>query len=144
MSRPGLLGLRHLALWIPSDRFDATSAFYRDGLGMTLQWQPDDDNVYLTHAGDNLALHRASASREIDEKRGALDHLGFFVPTAADVGAWEAEVLAHASEWQVTVVQPTKTHRDGATSFYLRDPAGNLVQILHMPDPDPDPDPALD
>lgn len=133
MSRPALLGLRHLALWIPGDRFDATCAFYREGLGMTLQWQPDADNVYLTHDGDNLALHRASPSRETGNQQGALDHLGFFVPTASDVAAWEAEILARADELQVTVVQPCKTHRDGATSFYLRDPAGNLVQILHMP-----------
>lgn len=133
MSRPGLLGLRHLALWIPSDRFDATCAFYREGLGMALQWQPDPDNVYLTHAGDNLALHRAAASRDVEAGKGGLDHFGFFVPTAADVAAWEAELTAKRAAFEIEIVQSTKTHRDGATSFYLRDPAGFLVQILHMP-----------
>lgn len=133
MSRPGLLGLRHLALWIPADRFEATCGFYRDALGMTLQWQPDADNVYLTHAGDNLALHRAAPSRDVDASRGALDHLGFFVPTAAEVAAWESWLTAQSEALGIAIVQGCKTHRDGATSFYLRDPAGNLVQILHMP-----------
>ena len=33
----------------------------------------------------------------------------------------------------VAILQPPKTHRDGATSFYLRDPAGTTVQIIHLP-----------
>lgn len=133
MTRPPLVGLRHLALWVPSAAFDATVRFYREAVGMTLQWQPDPDNVYLTSGSDNLALHRADAARVVDPANSPLDHLGLFVPTAADVGAWHAVILEHGAALGATIVQPVKTHRDGATSFYLRDPAGHLVQILHVP-----------
>lgn len=129
MTRPALGGLRHLALWVPAASFEATVDFYRDVVGMALQWQPDPDNVYLTSGTDNLALHRAAVSRTIDAEHSALDHLGFFVPQQSDVAAWHAWMLERGAN----IVQPVKTHRDGATSFYLRDPAGHLVQFLHLP-----------
>lgn len=128
------LSLRHLALWIDPAAFDATVRFYRDGLGMRLYWQPDDDNVYLAGAGDNLALHRAVAPRRVSQEHGALDHLGFFVADAEAVRTWHERLAAASASFAITIAQPVKTHRDGATSFYLRDPAGNLVQILHVPD----------
>jgi catechol 2,3-dioxygenase-like lactoylglutathione lyase family enzyme len=130
MTRPPLVGLRHLALRVPTARFDATVAFYRDAVGMAVQWQPDADNVYLSSGSDNLALHRGEI-----EATGttALDHLGFFVPQATDVEAWHASIAEHATALGAVIVQPVKRHRDGATSFYLRDPAGHLVQFLHVP-----------
>jgi catechol 2,3-dioxygenase-like lactoylglutathione lyase family enzyme len=63
----------------------------------------------------------------------ALDHLGFFVPAQADVALWHAWVEARGAALGASIVQAVKTHRDGATSFYARDPAGHLVQFLHMP-----------
>jgi catechol 2,3-dioxygenase-like lactoylglutathione lyase family enzyme len=33
----------------------------------------------------------------------------------------------------VDIVKPPKTHRDGARSFYCRDPDGNVVQFIHHP-----------
>ena len=126
---PPTLGLRHLALWIDDAAFAATIAFYRDALGMAVQWQPDDDNVYLGSGGDNLALHRAKAPRVVSHDHSPLDHLGFCVPTAADVAQWRDHVVAHGG----VIAQELRTHRDGATSFYARDPAGNLLQVLHIP-----------
>ncbi len=132
MTRPELVGLRHLALWVPSDRFDATVKFYLDAVGMTLHWQPDADNIYLALHGDSLALHRADVARVIDHQRSPLDHLGFFAPSAAAVEAWHTWMLARAVPLGAEIVQGPKTHRDGATSFYVRDPAGHLVQLLHL------------
>ncbi len=133
MTRPALVGLRHLALWVPSMHFDATVQFYREVIGMALQWQPDPDNVYLSTGSDNLALHRAAADRTVEQGRSPLDHLGFFVPTAADVTAWHDVVVEHGTALGAEITQAVRTHRDGATSFYLRDPAGHVVQILHLP-----------
>jgi catechol 2,3-dioxygenase-like lactoylglutathione lyase family enzyme len=31
------------------------------------------------------------------------------------------------------LVQPVKTHRDGARSFYFKDPDGVLIQLLYHP-----------
>lgn len=133
MSRPPLVGLRHIALWIPAARFDATVAFYREVVGMALEWQPDPDNVYLSSGTDNLALHRVSGARAVEQATSPLDHLGFFVPTAADVATWEAWVEGRGAPLGAGIEQRVKLHRDGATSFYARDPAGHLVQFLHVP-----------
>jgi catechol 2,3-dioxygenase-like lactoylglutathione lyase family enzyme len=124
-----LLGLRHLALWIDDAVFAATVAFYRGALDMHVQWQPDDDNVYLSSGGDNLALHRAKPPRVVAHDRSALDHLGFCVEQADEVAARRDQVERSGG----IIVQEPRTHRDGATSFYARDPAGNLLQVLHIP-----------
>lgn len=130
MSAMPPLSLRHLALWLTPSAFAPTVAFYREVLGMALHWQPDDDNVYLTSGSDNLALHRVPAGRTVVHEHGALDHLGFVVGDVAAVHAWFSRVTAAGA----AIVAPPKTHRDGATSFYFRDPAGHLVQIIHIPE----------
>ena len=122
---PATLGLRHLALYV--DDLDACLHFYRDLLGMELEWQPDADNVYLSSAGqDNLALHR-EAGRDGGETR--LDHLGFILRRAEDVDAWYDFLFANGVE----IKAAPRTHRDGARSFYCADPEGNVVQIIHHP-----------
>lgn len=123
-SRPPLRGLWHAALKVRD--LEAALRFYRDLVGMRVEWHPDPDNVYLTSGRDNLALHRDATA---DARQGTLDHLGFALPTRDDVDAWAAWFQAH--EWPIE--RPPRTHRDGARSFYLRDPAGNLVQFLHHP-----------
>jgi catechol 2,3-dioxygenase-like lactoylglutathione lyase family enzyme len=128
-SVPPLLGMRHVALWVSDVRFDAVVRFYREAIGMRVDWQPDRDNVYLTSGADNIALHRVGG--DVGESR--LDHVGFLVPTAEDVPRWHARIAAGAEAWEVKILAPVKRHRDGATSFYLADPAGTKVQIIHLP-----------
>lgn len=131
--RPPLLGLRHVALWIEGAAFERTVRFWVDALGLRIDWQPDPDNVYLTSGSDNVALHRAASTRTVDPSRSQLDHVGVCVPEAADVHAWHARLAPEAAALGIAILQPPKTHRDGATSFYLRDPAGTTVQIIHLP-----------
>jgi catechol 2,3-dioxygenase-like lactoylglutathione lyase family enzyme len=133
--RPAILGLRHVALVIDDAAFDRTVHFWCEALGMRVDWQPDADNVYLTSGTDNVALHRAKPPRVVDHSRSALDHVGVCVPTAADVHAWHERLAPMATALGIAIVQAPKTHRDGATSFYLRDPAGTTVQIIHLPAP---------
>ncbi|MEZ4450609.1 MAG: VOC family protein [Nannocystaceae bacterium] len=130
---PPSLGLRHLALFVDSARFDAVVRFYRDGMGMRVDWEPDPDNVYLTSGADNLALHRARPEQAIDLATSPLDHLGFCMPTAAAVEAWYAWLRDRADDLGLPAIGPVKRHRDGATSFYFRDPAGHQVQMIHIP-----------
>ena len=123
-------GLRHLALNV--NDLTASVDFYTRLLGMTIEWQPDDDNVYLTSGNDNLALHRASnkADQQVD-KSGAqsLDHLGFIIDTADDVNHW----FDFLQQEKVEMLTQVKDHRDGARSFYCQDPEGNVVQIIYHP-----------
>jgi catechol 2,3-dioxygenase-like lactoylglutathione lyase family enzyme len=127
---PPTLGLRHVAVSIAGAGFDACAAFYTEGMGMAVDWRPDADNLYLSFGPDNLALHRVAA---IDHEVSALDHLGFATPSADDVHAWYARILALMPSHTLEIVQPPKLHRDGSTSFYFSDPAGNKVQVIHIP-----------
>ena len=74
-------GMRHLALKV-SD-VERAKDFYVRVFGMKLVRQPDADNAYLSSRCDNIALHRGDHGGEAQR----LDHLGFIVPTIADVEA---------------------------------------------------------
>ena len=123
---PATLGLRHVALFVVD--LDACVHFYTSLLGMTIEWQPDADNVYLSSVGlDNLALHRWQGERQVSMQ--TLDHIGFILPSEDSVDEWHTFLLAH----HVPVRKAPITHRDGARSFYVNDPAGTLVQMIYHP-----------
>ena len=124
-ARPPLAGMRHVALF--ARRFEETVAFYERILGMRVEWRPDQDNVYLTSGVDNLAIHRTTEPAAQTGQR--LDHIGFLVDAAEDVDRWHDYLRAHG----VTADAPPRTHRDGARSFYCKDPEGVAVQIIHHP-----------
>ena len=95
---------------------------------MAIEWQPDDDNYYLTSGNDNLALHR---SKEVVDRSNqqVLDHIGFILKEPDDVNEWHTFFAANAVE----IMSPVKDHRDGARSFYCKDPDGNVVQMIYHP-----------
>jgi catechol-2,3-dioxygenase len=120
---PSTLGIRHIALFTAD--LAKAEAFYCGLLGYQVEWRPDADNLYLTMNGqDNLALHKKTPSPEGSETR--LDHFGIVLRKAEDVDAWHEHLKAHA-------VKAPKTHRDGARSFYVKDPDGNGLQFIHHP-----------
>ena len=121
-------GMRHLALRV-SDVARAAE-FYARVFGMRLVWQPDPDNTYLSSGCDNLALHRGAPG---DPNAGALDHLGFVVPSISELEAgWQ-----WAQAEQLDIVHPLCHHRDGSASFYIRDPERNVIQLLFEPNISP-------
>jgi len=117
-------GLRHLALRVRDTA--RSSAFYREFFDMRVVWQPDAESAYLSSGGDNLALHQHPDANP----GGALDHLGFFVATPADVASLADRMRAGGVE----IVADPKRHRDGSESFYCKDPDGNVVQVLWVPE----------
>lgn len=123
---PTTAGLRHVALFVKN--LETCERFYVELLGMRVEWRPDSDNVYLTGGSDNLALHRAAGEFAAAAAQ-RLDHIGFIVPEPAQVDAWHDFLRANG----ITIVKPPKTHRDGARSFYCRDPDGNVVQLIYHP-----------
>ena len=132
VNRPAHAGLRHLAL--NARDLDAMKRFYVELLGFEVEWEPDADNIYLSSGVDNLALHRSKelATSGADGTGGmtsALDHLGLIVRTAEEVDRWAAFLESRG----VAIDHAPKTHRDGARSFYFRDPDGNAIQIIHHP-----------
>jgi catechol 2,3-dioxygenase-like lactoylglutathione lyase family enzyme len=129
---PPHAGLHHLALQV--EDLAACERFYTELLGMRVEWRPDADDVYLSSGTDNLALHRASAPFTAPETQH-LDHLGFILARPEDVDAWHAFLHQHG----VPIKAPPRTHRDGARSFYCRDPDGNVVQFIFHPPLAPSP-----
>ena len=94
-----------------------------------MEWEPDPDNVYLTSRGlDNLALHRAPAGRSAGAGQ-TLDHFGVVVPGPKDVDQWHEHIRARG----IAIEKELKTHRDGARSFYFRDPDGIVIQVIFHP-----------
>jgi catechol 2,3-dioxygenase-like lactoylglutathione lyase family enzyme len=121
-------GLRHLALTV-SD-VERARQFYTRVFGMKPVWEPDADNSYLSSGCDNLALHRGIAG---DRAAQSLDHLGFIVATLDDLETG----YAWAQNNGVEIVHPLRKHRDGSSSFYVRDPDRNVVQVLYEPNISP-------
>ena len=123
---PATGGLRHVALFV--ERYEESLHFYRELMGMSLEWQPDDDNSYLCSGTDNLALHRYRGGPR-DPATQRLDHIGFVIDRIEDVDAWYAFLQADG----VKTRSAPRTHRDGARSFYCADPDGNTVQMIYHP-----------
>lgn len=119
-------GMRHIALFC--QHLEKSVDFYHKLIGMAIEWQPDDDNYYLTSGNDNLALHRAPAEFK-PGKSQRLDHLGFIIDDKEQVDIWYDYLRDH----HVDIICTPKDHRDGARSFYCRDPEGNAVQMIYHP-----------
>lgn len=127
MQRPAAtLGMRHVALNVRD--LEACEQFYVELLGMSVEWRPDADNVYLTSGNDNLALHRDSGHSPAPAGQ-RLDHIGFFIAREEQVDAWFRFLQAH----DVEIKGAPRTHRDGARSFYCSDPEGTVVQVIYHP-----------
>ncbi len=126
-SRPSHLGMRHVALNVRD--MTAAEDFYVRVMGMTVEWRPDPQNLYLTSGGDNVALHQADATLPRDEASQRLDHIGYFVGQPDEVDAWGEWLRANG----VRIRTPPRTHRDGARSLYCYDPDGTVVQIICHP-----------
>lgn len=124
---PRTQGLRHIALFVV--KFEACLDFYTHILGMTIEWQPDDNNVFLTSGNDNLALHRVLNDHSTWSSSQHLDHMGFILAKPDDVDAWYTFMCKH----HVPILAKPKTHRDGAKSFYCADPEGVAVQMIYHP-----------
>jgi catechol 2,3-dioxygenase-like lactoylglutathione lyase family enzyme len=123
---PKFLGIRHVALNVRD--VQNSIQFYSGVLGMKLEWMPDPENAYLTSGEDNLALHKSPAGVEPGTNQ-LVHHIGIVVRNPEDVDKW-AERLRNLG---ISLVQEPKSHRDGARSFYFRDPDGLLIQLIYHP-----------
>jgi catechol 2,3-dioxygenase-like lactoylglutathione lyase family enzyme len=123
---PLFMGLRHVALNVRNVR--RSLEFYSKVLGMKLEWMPDEENAYLTSGQDNLALHQLPQGTEPGPWQ-MVHHIGFVVRHPDNVDAWADRVR---NQGIVLAAEP-KTHRDGARSFYFRDPDGLLIQLIYHP-----------
>jgi catechol 2,3-dioxygenase-like lactoylglutathione lyase family enzyme len=123
---PPTRGIRHVALLCGD--IEEMERFYCDVLGYVVEWRPSPGELYLTRGEDNLALHALEVTRTgVLESR--LDHVGLLMSRPEDVDAW----ASYLREKGIRLDTEPRTHRDGARSFYARDPEGNRLQFLYHP-----------
>ncbi len=99
---------------------------------MTIVWEPDDENVYMSSGVDNLALHQIPQENRPAYQQGHgqyLDHLGFLMGSPENVDQLYERVVNAGVE----IIHRPKQHRDGSYSFYLADPDRIVIQILYEP-----------
>ena len=83
---PSTMGLRHVALKVSN--LALSKSFYQKWFGMTVVWEPDADNVYMSSGVDNLALHQIPHDDlEIHRSHYGqfLDHVGFLMKSPESV-----------------------------------------------------------
>lgn len=119
-------GLRHVAIVVPD--FEACVAFYTEILGLEVLRRASDNLVYLGCGNDVLSLGRLQG--EDPGQGGYVDHYGFVVDSKDDLHAWFAYLKGRGD---VTVLDEPHDHSDGARSFHITDPAGNVIQPLYHP-----------
>jgi catechol 2,3-dioxygenase-like lactoylglutathione lyase family enzyme len=108
-------------------RADGRHVFFRCGAGMLLVFDPGRTATEQTHVGGRpVPVHGA---------RGA-GHVAFAVP-AAELDAWRARLRELGVATESEVEWPR-----GGVSLYLRDPAGNSVELASpaiwgLPEPGP-------
>ncbi len=123
-------GLRHVALNVTN--LETSKTFYQTWFGMTIVWEPDAGNVYMSSGVDNVALHQIPTENipAYQQSPGqCLDHLGFVMDSPDSVDRLYEQVVKEGVE----IVHHPKRHRDGSYSFYLADPDHIVIQILYEP-----------
>ncbi len=123
-------GLRHVALNVTN--LEVSKTFYQTWFGMTIVWEPDAENVYMSSGVDNVALHQIPKENipAYQQSHGQfLDHLGFVMDSPDSVDQLYQQVVKEGVE----IVHHPKQHRDGSYSFYLADPDHIVIQILYEP-----------
>jgi catechol 2,3-dioxygenase-like lactoylglutathione lyase family enzyme len=129
--RMRLTGLHHVTL-ICAD-LEATTAFYRDTLGLTLVREAaNDDDPGARHfwfgdaAGTPGTLITFLEYPAMDEGvvgRGSTHHVAFGVGSGEELAAWR-DWLASRGVSCTEVLE-----RGGLRSIYLRDPDGHILEI---------------
>ncbi|MCB1742748.1 MAG: VOC family protein [Gammaproteobacteria bacterium] len=121
---PSFSGIRHVAFVVPN--LEECEKFYTEVMGMELLNRASENLVYLTCGNDNLSLARAKSPTE---GKSCFDHFGFIVRTKDELEAW----FTYLTEIGAKVLDKPHDHADGARSFHVADPAGNVIQPIYHP-----------
>ena len=118
------LGLHHVAMRVAD--VAAIRHFYVDLLGFAIEREVLGKELWLTTGSDSLVFLHGTPRHPAGD---TLDHMGFIVPNACDVGAWETFLRAQG----IPILEPTENFDDGSVGMICQDPAGHHVQALWHP-----------
>jgi catechol 2,3-dioxygenase-like lactoylglutathione lyase family enzyme len=130
----------HMNVQVPPDREEEALAFYRDLIGFIPLQKPDslgprgghfcvsEDPWYELHVG----VARGTSSSELDKDSPLRNHLAFQV-----VDLLETRQKFEQSGIDVIEAQPaySETRNFYQERFFVRDPGGNLLEILEKRQP---------
>ena len=117
-------GIRHVAFVVPN--LEECETFYTEVMGMEILNRANENLVYLTCGNDNLALAR---SKKPADGNNCFDHFGFIVRTKKELDSWYDYFKSEG----IDVMDQPHDHADGARSFHVKDPAGNVIQPIYHP-----------
>ena len=100
---------------------EASFRFYCDLLGLEKNWAGDADWANLKLGPDDLSLVREQGAKHPP-------HLGLKVASEEDLQKAHDKLMAAGVR-----PGPIKKHRDGTSSFYFKDPDGNILEGLWDP-----------
>ena len=110
--------LGHVALRVQD--MERAKRFYL-GLGLRLTWEADDWCYAQWPTGEGIALLSP-------DYKAAAPHVAFHLQNRSEVEQMRKHLQA-----QGHTCGPVHDHRDSSASFYLQDPEGNWLEILHEP-----------
>ncbi|MEB3358433.1 MAG: VOC family protein [Synechococcales bacterium] len=119
------------------ENFPACKAFYRDVLGLPVQFEDDmDEYVEFKTGGTRLSLFNRE---KLTDYVSRSEPLSYDAHSARVVISFEVsnmdEAIAHLEKHGVELVsQPTNFPDQGFVSACFRDPDGNLVELEQMTD----------
>lgn len=132
---PILTRVDHMNVQVPPDREEEALAFYRDLVGFKPLKKPDslgprgghfcvsEDPWYELHVG----IARGTSADDIDFKNTLRNHLAFQVENLADARHKFEAAGVEIIEAEAAYSKERDFHQD---RFFVRDPGGNLLEIL--------------
>jgi len=125
----------HMNVQVPPDREEAAIAFYRDLIGFRPLKKPDslgprgghfcvsEDPWYELHVG----IARGTSADDLKDNSPLRNHLAFQVADLAAARMKFEEAGLEIIEVEATYSKERDFHQD---RFFIRDPGGNLLEIL--------------
>lgn len=135
-------GLHHVALTVTD--LDASIAWYGRVFGLTMQLEaPHTGGVGLLLTDDDWRLiivlhrHETNKAEPFSETRTGLDHVGFGVPTRADLVAWQSHLEANgvkrADEADRPLTQSAIADTPYGSLLVFRDPDNIQLELYSPP-----------
>ena len=113
------------AISVYVDDMDRAIAFYQDVLGFKVKSRPVPFIAELEHDGPALVLCQAERSAKFDYSKSSGTVIGL---ASGDVVARAAELMKK----KVELVVPEPQEFPGGRFIAVRDPAGNVVELLEF------------
>lgn len=142
MTTPAPARLHHIALTVTD--LDASVRWYEQVFGVRQQMEGPHEGGFAKILADDawtlvFALHRhdANGGELFDETRTGLDHVGFEVPTRADLQAWQDHLERHgvvrADRTGKPLTQSPIADEPYGSVLVFRDPDNNQLELFAPP-----------